>query len=123
MARVRKIPKNPKKSEPNYFVVDACFLAEKYLPLSAESDAAGRDRIRECKKWWREIDRQVDERRARVYVPAICIAEAFKVLAKKAFLQDTITAQQYKTARDRLSNDVTTTRKELRKKELRHRLK
>ena len=115
MPRVRKILKNPKKSEPNYFVVDACFLAEKYIPVGSVTDPVAKGRIRECKKWWKEIDRQVNAGRARVYVPDICIAEAFKVLAKKAFLEKTINAQQYKQARDKLSDDVTTSVKELRK--------
>lgn len=115
MARVRKILRNPKKSEPNYFIVDACFLAEKYIPVGTVADPAAKTRIRECKRWWKEIDRQVNDGRARVYVPDICIAEAFKVLAKKAFLEKTINAQQHKVARDRLSADIRTPVKELRK--------
>jgi len=34
MARVRKIDRNPPKSRKNYFLVDACFLANKYIPLN-----------------------------------------------------------------------------------------
>ena len=83
MPKVRKIPRNPSKSSRNYFVVDASFLAEKYLPVGTAPDPDAKARIRECKKWWREIDRQIREERARVYVPDICIAESFKVLAKK----------------------------------------
>src|SRR5207248_5888367 len=35
--------------------------------------------------WWAKIDIQLTTHRARVYVPDVCIAEAFKVLAKKYY--------------------------------------
>lgn len=79
MARIRKIFRRPKRSRRNYFLVDASFLAEKYLPI--RGPATAKTRTRACHQWWREIDRQVRAQRARVYVPDICIAEAFKVLA------------------------------------------
>jgi predicted nucleic acid-binding protein len=36
-------------------------------------------------KWWHEIDPQLKKGRARIYVPDICIAEAFKTLANAYF--------------------------------------
>lgn len=36
-------------------------------------------------EWWNEIESQIKQRRARVYIPDICIAETFKVLAKKYY--------------------------------------
>ena len=36
-------------------------------------------------EWWNEIDDQLKHDRARVFIPDICIAEAFKVLAKKYY--------------------------------------
>ena len=106
MARVRKIPKKPKKTEKNFFVVDACFLANKYLPIgTASADEA--NLIRQSHKWWKEIDRQVVEERARVYIPDLCIAEAFKVLAKKYYKDNSFANYaKYKSAKDKLSNDV-----------------
>jgi len=84
MARIRKIPRKPKKAEKNFFVVDACFLANKYLRIGTASKPEA-DIIRQAHVWWKEIDKQISEERARVYVPDLCIAEAFKVLAKKHY--------------------------------------
>ncbi len=109
MPRVRKIPKNPPKSKRNYYVVDACFLSDKYLPISSGSTTPEKDRIRSVHKWWKEIDRQVDDERARVYVPDLCIAETFKVLAKKYYQEKAFSnSAGYKAARERLMKDVTT---------------
>lgn len=120
MARVRKIQKNPPKDRRNYYLVDACFLAEKYLPLSQTANAAETAKKDEITYWWREIDRQVAASRARVYVPDICIAESFKVLAKK-YYQDGLFAKhaELTAAREALSNDITVSHKEL-KKQARH---
>ncbi len=120
MAGIRKIQRNPPKSRRNYYVVDACFLSEKYLPIGSGQKAVEKDRIRRVHKWWREIDRQVENERARVYVPDLCIAESFKVLAKK-YYQDSAfsTSSAYKSARERLVKDVTTPPKVL-KAQLRH---
>ncbi len=108
MPRVRKIKKRPLKNRKNYFLVDANFLAEKYLHVGSAPSQEVKQRIRECKRWWREIDRQVNDERARVYVPDICIAEAFKVLAKKYYQENAfITSHQFKVARDKLQGDVT----------------
>lgn len=116
MARIRKIEKNPAKSKKNYYLVDASFIAEKYLPISFALDTDTKKRLRECKKWWKEIDRQINNERARVYIPDICIAEAFKVLAKKYYKESAFKSYgDYKRAKGSLSNDVTITRKELRK--------
>ena len=113
MARVRKIPKKPKKSEKNFFVVDACFLANKYLPIgTAPTEEA--NLIRQSHRWWKEIDRQIEEGRARVYIPDLCIAEAFKVLAKKYYKDKSLsTNAKYKIAKDRLSGDVSLSHREL----------
>lgn len=114
------IVKNPRKDRKNYFLVDASFIAEKYLPLESAPSNKVKVRIRECKKWWKEIDRQVTEGRARVYIPDVCIAEAFKVLAKKYYSEQAFEDyQSYKKAKDALSKDVTIPAKEL-KKQSRH---
>lgn len=110
---IRKIPKKPKKSEKNYFVVDACFLANKYLPIGTAVRPEA-DIIRHAHRWWKEIDRQIKEQRARVYVPDLCIAEAFKVLAKKYYKGRAFRSNAaYKSARDRLTDDVSLSHKEL----------
>ena len=114
MARIRKIRKNPPKSEKNYFLVDACFLVEKYLPLGSAPTTELRDRLRQVKKWWKEIDRQVNTERGRVYVPDLCIAEAFKVFAKKYYQESEFSnSAAYKSARDKLAADVSIPHKDL----------
>jgi predicted nucleic-acid-binding protein len=116
VARVRKILKRPPATQRNYFVVDACFLVEKFLKIGAASSAPLQTRRRECHYWWTEIDRQVGARAARVYVPDIAIAEAFKVLAKKYYTdRELSTAQEYKVARDSLGKTVRIPVQELKK--------
>lgn len=112
MARIRKIEKKPPKSARNYFLVDACFLANKYLPVGPFKGAE-QDQIRAAHVWWKEIDRQTEEDESRVYIPDLCIAEAFKVLAKKYYQSTLLSAAQYKKARERLSADVSITHKAL----------
>jgi len=80
----RIINRNPAPSR-NYFLVDACFLANKFIPKNRASNSKERKRIELCDHWWEEIDTQLKKDLARVFVPDICIAESFKVLAKKYF--------------------------------------
>lgn len=84
MPRIRKISRDPNPRK-NYFLVDANFLANKYIPIRIAPDAHQKARIARCLEWWEEIDAQLDSRNARVYVPDVCIAETFKVLAKKYY--------------------------------------
>lgn len=85
MPRVRKIQRNPRGYK-NWFVVDACFLVNRFIPETrAPARGEDRKRIRACMDWWTEIEEQVKAQDARVYVPDICIAESFKVLAKKYY--------------------------------------
>lgn len=109
MARVRKIDRDPAEGR-NYFIVDACFLVNKYLNPTAAPLPAEQRRIQCCRDWWAEIDSQLDEDKARVYSPDVCIAEAFKVLAKKYYVEHWFTrAVDYNNVRNRLSGDVRTT--------------
>jgi hypothetical protein len=86
VARVRKIHRHPQSGR-NFYLVDACFLANRVIPPDLAPTAKGRDRIVRCREWWAEIDDQLDHDCARVYMPDICIAEAFKVLAKKYYME------------------------------------
>jgi len=115
VARVRKIPKAPPKARRNYFLVDASFLAEKYIPTTAVPPAEA-PRTGACHTWWDEIDRQIKLECARVYIPDLCIAEAFKVLAKK-YYQDRIFKKHLdlQTARDQLAADITLDYRDLKK--------
>ena len=74
-------------------------------------------------EWWREIDAQLRARDARVYVPDVCIAEAFKVLAKKYYREKWFKhSAQHKSARDRLSKTLRIDAKSLKaqKREIRY---
>jgi hypothetical protein len=85
MGRIRKIHRNVKEGR-NYYVIDACFLANKYIPPSLAPNDKEKHRIEKCRKWWKEIDKQLRNGNARVYIPDLCIAEAFKTLAHKYYI-------------------------------------
>jgi hypothetical protein len=91
----------------NYYLVDANFLVNKYLRASKITDAREQDRIRKSQAWWQEIDSQVASDMAKVYISDLCIAEAFKTLAKKNY-EDKIFKYpvDYKLAKDRLRKDI-----------------
>ena len=119
MARKRTIPKDPSPGK-NYFLIDANVLAYAALPKLTRAtsinitDGKEKDRAMRCKEWWKYINRQMKENKARVYVPDICIAEAFKVLAKwyyqKGFFQN---AASYNQPRERLRKLVSTSHKDM----------
>ena len=116
MSRVRKIPRQPDQAK-NYFVVDACFLANKYLPSELAPVGNDRDRIDLCMEWWDEIEEQLEAHTARVYVPDICIAETFRVIAKKYYQQNPWfpSPQRMNGSRLRLRRDIVNSAEELRK--------
>lgn len=112
MGRVRKIEKIPKNNGKNYYVVDACFLVNKYIPLNIISDIKHKKRVSDCQDWWREIDRQLRQGHARVYIPAGCIPESLKVLAQYAFhptLKLFKSIQQYNYWKRKLCADISVT--------------
>lgn len=101
----RRISRSPASC--NYYLVDANFLVNKYLRPSTIIDAKEQERVRLSQAWWTEIDDQLAYDKAKVYVPDLCIAEAFKTLAKK-YYDDKIfkSSLNYKLARDRLRKDI-----------------
>ncbi len=112
----RKVRIKRRPDPRNYFLVDACFLVNKYLKLSWIKDPAERERVRKCHLWWQEIDTQMKAQRARVFVLDVCIAEAFKTLAKKNYEDRVFTyPANYKSARDSLRKDIHLTPEKTRK--------
>ena len=123
MARAITIAKKPQGYK-NYFVVDSCFLAYAAIPRPKgqqkrafdSKDAKEWARANRSCDWWNEIRRQYRAGYARVYVPDICIGEAFKVLAKwyytKGFF---LSPPAYTQARERLRKLVSTSHKEMAK--------
>ncbi len=115
MARVRKICRNPSDGGKNYFVVDACFLVNRFIPENRAPDGKQQGQIQDCMAWWHEIDSALNAGTARVYVPDIIIAEAFKTLAKKYYAESWFrSSQDYGYWRSQLRGFVSTPKKELR---------
>lgn len=105
MAKTRRI--DPNSSERHFYLVDASFLANKYIPVARVTDDRERDRVQRSQAWWHYIDAQVRRRKAIVYVPDVCIAEAFKVLAKKYYRDKYFTKPvEHLVARRKLSADL-----------------
>jgi hypothetical protein len=114
MPRVRKIYSG-KESPRNYYLVDANFLANKHIAPRYAPAGRERDRVEACQAWWAQVDSQLDAGEARVFAPDLCIAEAFKVLAKKYYRQSWFpNAASFGAAKRGLSRDVRTTDKALR---------
>ena len=114
MARVRKIERNPKDGK-NYFLVDANFLTMKYISSNIAPNSKEKNRIDKCMEWWNEINSQLRNGKARVYVPDICIAETFKVIAKKYYEDKWYkTSSAMDNARRRFRRDIVNKPKTLR---------
>ena len=108
MARIRKIKRHPGDRR-NHFVVDACFLANRFIPPNRAPVGTHRKRIELCNEWWDEIEKQLSTGKPWVYVPDICIAEAFKVLAKKYYKEKWFkSAVELNNARTKLRKAITT---------------
>jgi predicted nucleic acid-binding protein len=59
--------------------------------------------------WWDEIDTQLKKGKCRVYVPDICIAETYKVLAKKYYSEHWFSSPvDLANARNRARKDLST---------------
>lgn len=115
MARVRKILRIPTESK-NFFLIDSNFLVNKFLPLQNISNIEELKVVEACQSWWVEIDKQLEENVARIYIPDICIAETFKVLSKKRYRDNVFrNSQQYSAAKKKLKNTIHTPPKELTK--------
>lgn len=115
MARIRKIRRSLAEGR-NYFVIDANFLANKYIPPICAPTPYQKRRIEKCLEWWAEIDQQLSSDKARVYIPDLCIAEAFKVLAQKYYVEKWFrNSSAYNTAKKRLAKEITIEAKELAK--------
>jgi predicted nucleic acid-binding protein len=102
VARVRKIQRRPPGK--NCYLVDANFLANRFIPATIVTDANERVRVERSHAWWSEIDAQLKSGHAFVYVPDLCIAEAFKVLAKKYYVDGYFRRPiDHKNSRDELA--------------------
>lgn len=113
MPRIRKIDRFPEDGR-NYYVLDSSFLVNRVIPRAVAPSGEEQKQIACCMEWWREIDTQLSTGHARIYMPDICIAETFKTLAKKYYVENWFrTAASFNKARRRLHDFVTTTSKSL----------
>ena len=105
------------KDERNYFLVDANFLANRHINASHVSDKTEKERIKCAKEWWKEIRKQLINDQARVYVLDLCIAETFKVLARKYYNNEKIFSNysSYNHAKEALAKDLTLSTKDAKK--------
>lgn len=113
MPRRRYIDRKP--AGKNYYLVDANFLANRVIPVASVANERERKRVQRSHDWWAEIDKQLASGHALVYVPDVCIAESFKVVAKKYYVDKYFRRPiDFKNARDRLGTFLRTTPKTLR---------
>jgi hypothetical protein len=79
-----------------------------FLNASRISDVSEQDRAREAQAYWKVIASQRRAGRAKVFALDVCIAEAFKTLAKKYYDKSGIFPKSvhFKNARDDLRKEV-----------------
>ncbi|MFA5317688.1 MAG: hypothetical protein WC369_09755 [Dehalococcoidales bacterium] len=115
MSRIRKIHRNLVEGR-NYFLIDTNFLVNKHIPPAMVPSSHHKRRVEKCISWWDEIDAQIQSDKARIYVPDICIAEAYKVLAEKYYKFKWFKNwRDYQKAKISLTNQISTSVKELAK--------
>jgi predicted nucleic acid-binding protein len=95
-----------KQGETFHYLVDTCFLVNKYLDVRRITDVAQRRRVESSQEWWAIIDGQLHRREARVFLPDIVVAEAFKALARRYYANHWSGKSAYRQARNRLQQDV-----------------
>lgn len=86
--------------------MDSNFFANKYLNPHEGSNNEDRDRIRISKEWWIILDWQIRQKYAIVYVSDLCIAETFKIIAKKYYQENAFGNNRYQTIRKKITKDV-----------------
>lgn len=106
-----------KDGEKVYYLVDANFLANRHINETKVSAANEQHQIKCAKAWWKEIKTQLRNDQARVYILDLCIAEAFKVLARKYYNNEAIFANpgSYSHAKNALAKDLTLSAREAKK--------
>lgn len=102
------------ENKKNYYLIDANFLVNRHINADRVNEPREQHQIRCAKAWWNQIKKQLKNDQARVYVLDICIAEAFKVLARKYYNNEAIFANysSYSNARIALARDLTLSSKE-----------
>lgn len=112
MPRIRKIPIKP--DDKHFYLIDACFLANRFIPYDRVTDKKEQKRVINSQDWWNVIDKQIKCDKAMIFVLDVCIAESFKVLAKKYYEDKYFkNSTEYNVMRNQLSKFVHLPTKEL----------
>jgi hypothetical protein len=111
----KKIPKQPNGKL--YYLIDTNFLVNKHLNPRNIQDKGEINRIKAAKEYWKIIDQQLDDNIAQVYILDVCIAETFKVFAKKYYNHEPIfkSHSSYAHVCSKVRKDITLSPKEARK--------
>jgi hypothetical protein len=109
---IRCIPKTPKSTI--WYLVDACFLVNKFFNEKRTRDRGEIDSITAAKQYWEIIDQQLAKGQCRIFLLDVCIAEAFKVLAKKRYQRSSLirTAKEYNRIASKMSKELSLSSKE-----------
>ena len=79
----RCIPRKPAHTV--FYLIDTNFLVYRLFDASRITNATEKHRTEVAQTYWQEIDAQRKVGKAKVFVLDVCIAEAFKTLAKKYY--------------------------------------
>lgn len=102
MSRIKKIRTN---SDLHCFVVDGCVLVD--AALGSVLDTPEHPNQLQTKEWWDRIYELALDGNSTIYIPDLCIAEAFKVVAKKTWSQRLLDQKQKKEVETLLRKWVT----------------
>lgn len=93
MSRIKQI----KNSEAgNFFIFDVCCLVDAALyEVKAVEDYPEQ---KQCLEWWNLARNLALSGQSRIYIPDLCISEAFKVIAKKYYREESVISLQKTTA-------------------------
>ncbi len=111
-AKNRCILKKPDR--PIFYLIDTNFLIYRFLDAARITNSNEQKRANEAQAYWTVIDDQRKAGLAKVFVLDVCIAEAFKTLAKKYYNKSGLfpSSVYYKNARDRLKKEVSLSARE-----------
>lgn len=111
----RKIKINPQSKV--YYLIDANFLINKHLNPNNITDKSEKQRIKSAKDYWKIIDQQLKNNIAQVFILDVCIAECFKIFAKKYYNQEPIFSSHasYSNVLSKVRKDISLSPKDVKK--------
>jgi hypothetical protein len=100
-----------------WYLIDSNFLVNRYLDPTIIKDEKEKKLVRDAHNYWEVIDQQQNDSLAIVFILDICIAETFKTLAKKYYLNPPVfpNVNKYNAAKKKLRTDLQLSIGEVRK--------